>query len=98
GDLPSGFVEAADEAVAAAAVVVTDLGDALLRAFEGEDGRDLDGREGAVVEVGLEAGKGGNELGIADHEADAPSGHVVGLRGGEEFDGDVFGAGVLGDG
>ncbi len=35
----------------------------------------------------------GDELLVADHEADAPAGHVVGLGQREEFDGDVFGAG-----
>ena len=34
---------------------------------------------------------------IADHEADAPAGHVVALREGEELDGDVFGAGNFED-
>ena len=34
---------------------------------------------------------------VADHESDAPAGHVVALREGEELDGDVFGAGDLED-
>ena len=71
--------------------------DALLRAFERGDGGDLDGREGAVVEVALEAREGGDEHRVADHEADAPAGHVVALRQSEELDGDVFGAGNLED-
>ena len=94
---PAGAVEAFDEDVAAAAVVFADLGDAVLRAFECEDAGDLDGREGAVVEVAFEAGEGVDEDGVADHESDAPAGHVVALRQGEELDGDVFGAGDLED-
>ena len=54
---------------------------------------DLDGREGAVVEVALETREGVDEDRIADHESDAPAGHVVGLGQSEEFDGDFFGAG-----
>ena len=93
----SRLVEAFDEHVAAAAVGVADLRDALLRPFERGDGRDLDGREGAVIEVALEAGEGGDELLVADHESDAPAGHVVALRQREELDRDIFGAGNLHD-
>ena len=96
--VPAALVQAFDEDVAAAAVVFADLGDAFLRAFEREDAAHLDGREGAVVEVALESGEGGDEVGVADHEADAPAGHVVALRQGEELDGDVFGAGDFEDG
>ena len=59
--------------------------------------RDLDGREGAVVEVALEPRERVDQLLVADHEADAPAGHVVGLREREELDGDIFGAGNLKD-
>ncbi len=97
GDLPAELVEAFDEDVAAAAVDVADFGDAVLRPLQREDAGDLDGREGAVVEVAFEAGEGVHEDGVADHEADAPAGHVVALGEGEELDGDVFGAGDLKD-
>ncbi len=59
--------------------------------------RDLDGREGAVVEVALEAREGVDEHRIADHEADAPAGHVVALGQSEELDGDIFCAGNFED-
>src|ERR1700734_78650 len=90
---PARLVEAFNEHIAAAAVVLAGLGYALLRTFEGEDARDLDGREGAVVEVALQARKGVDQHRIADHEADAPAGHVVTLRQGEELDSDIFGSG-----
>jgi hypothetical protein len=92
-----GLVQAFDQHVAAQAVVFADLVDALLRPFKGVNGRDLDGRERAVVEVALEPRERVDEHRVADHEADAPAGHVVTLRQGEELDGDIFGAGNLED-
>ena len=53
GDVPAGFVESFDQHIAAALVIFANLPDAFLRAFEGENARDLNGREGAVVEVTL---------------------------------------------
>ena len=41
----------------------------------------------------MSLGEGGDEHGVADHESDAPAGHVVALRQREELDGDVFCAG-----
>ena len=71
--------------------------DAILRAFERRDGRDLDRREGAVVEVALDARERADQVAVADHEADAPAGHVVALRQGEELDRDVLRARHLHD-
>src|SRR6185312_8031901 len=88
---------AGDEDVAAGFVISDDVGDTLLRAVKRGDGGDLDGREGAVVEVALDAAERGYQLRIADHEADAPAGHVVGPREREELDGDVLGAGHFED-
>ena len=86
-----------DEDVAAGLLVRDDFGDTFLRAVERGDGGDLDGREGAVVEVALDSAEGGDQLGVSDHEADAPAGHVVALGEGEEFDGDIFRAGDFED-
>ena len=96
--LPAEAVETSNERVAAAAVDLGDVGDALLRAFEGADAGDLERGKGAVVEVAFDTAESGHDLGIADHEADAPAGHVVGLRQREELDGDVLRAGDLHDG
>ena len=58
--LPAEAIEPVDEDVAPAAIDLGDVCDALLRAFEGADAGDLNGREGAVVEVALDAGEGGD--------------------------------------
>jgi hypothetical protein len=97
-DFPAKLVEAVDQDVAAGFVICNDFGYTFLRAVEGGDGGDLDGGEGAVVEVALDAAERGDELLVADHEADAPAGHVVALGEGEELDGDVLGAGDFEDG
>ena len=57
------------------------------------DAGHLDGRECAVVEVALEPRQRIDEHRVADHEADAPAGHVVGLGESEELDSDLFRAG-----
>ena len=66
-----------------------DLVDALLVGFEGDDAGDLDRLEGAVVQVGLDAGQRGHHSRIAADEAQAPAGHVVRLRGREDLDADL---------
>jgi hypothetical protein len=66
-----------------------DLLDAVLRAFERGDRGDLDRRERAVVVVALDARERRDQVAVADHEADAPAGHVVALAHREELDGDV---------
>ena len=63
--------------------------DALLRAFERRDRRDLHRRERAVVVIALDARQRVDEVLVADHEADAPARHVVALRHREELDRDV---------
>src|SRR5438093_919443 len=45
------------------------------RLVHGHGGGDLDGLEGAVVEVALQLGQRLHDLGVADQEADPPSRH-----------------------
>ena len=73
------------------------LVDAVLRAVQRRGGRHLDRREGAVVEIGLDAGQRLDQPLIADGEADAPAGHGVGLGQRGELDRDVDGARDLQD-
>src|SRR6476661_5424664 len=88
---PADLVEAVDEDVAALAVQLHDVSHALLLALQRDDGRDLDGLEGAVVEVRLDAGQGVDHLAVAAHEAHPPAGHVVGLGQREDLDPHVLG-------
>src|SRR6185437_12977448 len=97
GNLPTGFIEAFDEHIAAAAIVFADFGDALLRAFESGNRGHLNRCEGAVIKITFEPGESGDQNRVADHESDAPAGHVVALRQSEELDGDFLGAGDLKD-
>ena len=69
-----------------------DLGDAVVGAVERGGGGDLDGGEGAVVEVGLDPGQRVDQPGVADGETHAPAGHGVGLGQRGELDRDVAGA------
>src|SRR6185312_12478773 len=64
---------------------------------EGDDRRDLDGLESAVIEIAFDAREGGNHTGVAEAEADAPSRHFVALRHGKDFDREVFRAWHLED-
>src|ERR1019366_4703359 len=97
-DVPAELVEALDEDIAAGLVICNDFRDTFLRAVERGDGGDLDGGEGAVVEVALDAAERGDQLLVADLEANAPAGHIVGLGEREELDGDVLGARDFEDG
>ena len=90
GHLPARLVQAADEDVAALLVQRAHFRHAVLRAVERCGGGDLDGGEGAVIQVGFHACEGGDEARIAGGEADAPAGHGVGFRHAGEFDGDLF--------
>ncbi|OMP13380.1 hypothetical protein COLO4_01793, partial [Corchorus olitorius] len=83
--------------VAALAVLLGDVAHALLVAFEGCDGRDLQRSEGAVVVVALDPRQGADQLRIADHEADPPASHVVALGQGEELHRDILGSRHLHD-
>src|SRR5687767_798623 len=91
-DPPAQLVEAVDEDVAPLAVHLDDLVDDFLVAFERDDARDLDGLEGTIVEIRLDAGERVDHAGVAAHEAEAPAGHVVRLRRGEDLDADLLGA------
>jgi len=85
-----GFLVGNAEVVAALAVHLDDLVHHLLVALERDDARDLDGLEGAVVEVGLDAGQGGDHAGVAADEPHPPARHVVRLRQREDLDADVL--------
>mmetsp|Transcript_2839 Transcript_2839/g.7339 ORF Transcript_2839/g.7339 Transcript_2839/m.7339 type:complete len:399 (+) Transcript_2839:976-2172(+) len=97
-DRPAGFNQAFVQHVAAPLVAGGDVLHALLVALQRGDGGDLQRREGAVVVVALDAGQRGDEVGVADHEADAPAGHVVALAEREELHRHVLGARHLHDG
>src|SRR5262244_338270 len=96
-DHPARLVQPLHHHVAAPLVPEPDLVDARLGSFERDDRRDLDRREGPVVVVALDAGERLHHVGVADHEADAPAGHVVALRHREELDRDFARAGHLQD-
>ena len=89
--------EAVAQGVAPAPVDLVDLLGVVGRLVHGHDGRDLDGLERAVVEVGLELGQGGHDLGVADAEPHPPAGHGERLGERVELDGHVLGAGHLQD-
>jgi len=76
-------------------VDLDDLGHALLIALQRDDAGDLDGLEGAVIQVGLDAGQRMDHLRVAAHEAQPPAGHIVRLRRREELDPDLLGPGHL---
>src|SRR5262245_19151607 len=77
GHAPADLVEPVHQHVAALAMELHDVLHHRLLAFQGDDGGDLDGLEGAVVEVRLDAGEGVNHASVAAHEAHAPARHVV---------------------
>ncbi len=83
-------MQAFDHDVAPRLVALADFLDAILRAVERRGRRDLDRREGAVIEIGLHARQRRDQRRIADREADAPAGHRIGLAGRGEFDRDLF--------
>src|SRR5215831_8792553 len=96
--LPTDLVEPVDERVAALPVHLVDLAHDLLVALQRHDAGDLDGLEHAVVEVRLHPREGVDHLAVAAAEGQAPPRHVVGLRGREELDPHVLGAGYLEEG
>src|SRR6266849_535588 len=79
GHGPADLVEPLHEDVAALLMELDDVAHHGLLALQRDDGRDLDGLESAVVEVGLDPAEGVDHSGIAAHEAHPPAGHVVGL-------------------
>src|SRR3546814_8908042 len=52
-------------------------------------GRNLYGRERAIVVIAFDAGQSIDQLLVAHHETDSPTGHVVAFAHGEELDGDI---------
>src|SRR5262249_22460720 len=75
-DRPAGTLEGLNQAVAALSVDGARFLDALLRPVERGGSSDLDRREGAVVEIRLNARERGDETLVADREAHAPARHV----------------------
>ena len=96
-DLPTRLDQTAGEHVTAILVLQSNLFDAILRAVKGSNRCDLNRREGAVIVVTLDPGKGGDETLIADHKADAPARHVVTLGHGEKLNRHVASTGNLHD-
>src|SRR5215813_13172490 len=86
---PADLVETVDENVPPLAMELHDLLHYALFALEGHDGGDLDGLEGAVVEIRLDAGQGVDHARVAADESHAPARHVVRLGHGEELDAHV---------
>src|SRR3954468_4396004 len=78
--------------VAALAVGIAHLPNAVLRAIERRGRRHLDWRESAVVEVGLHARQRRDDALVADRESHAPAGHRKRLRHRGELDRHVDGA------
>ncbi len=96
-DVPAGAGEAFDQHVAAVFVEGARRRDAVLRAVERRHRRRLDRRERAIIEVRLDPRQRGDELRIADREADPPAGHRIGLAHAGELDRDVLRARHLQD-
>src|SRR3989338_2992949 len=94
---PAQFVQALDQDIAPLPILLGDVQYALLVAFQGGDGSDLQRGEGAVVVVALDPRQGVDQFRVADHKADAPAGHVVALGQGEELHGYVLGSRHLHD-
>src|SRR5262249_28327878 len=74
---PPQLVQPVHEDVAAPAVNLHDVAHDARIALERHDPGDLDGLEGAVVEVRLDASERVHHLRVAAHEAEAPPRHVV---------------------
>src|SRR5215831_11790897 len=88
-DLPTGLPQSVDQDIAARAITLADLGDTILRPIQCRRGRHLYRREGAVIEIGLDARQRRNQPRIADRETDAPAGHRIGLAERGKLDRDV---------
>ena len=91
-DGPARAGEPGAERVAAAAVDLADLARIVDRLAQRDGRRDLDRLERAVVEVRLQLRQRGDDLGAADDEADAPTGHRERLRHAVELDRALGGA------
>src|SRR5713226_5742926 len=86
-DLPAGAGEPGDERIAAGAVDLAHLGWIVAGLSQSDDRRDLDRLEGPVVEVRLQLRKRLHDVGAADDEPDAPTGHRERLRQAVQLDG-----------
>src|SRR6266446_3909081 len=88
---PADLVETLDEDIPAAPMELDDVSHHRLLTLEGDDGRDLDRLEGAVVQIRLDPGQRVDHARIAADEAHPPARHVVGLGHGEELHPHVLG-------
>ena len=78
-DRPTRLIKALAQHVTPAPIHVANITNALLVSLQRCDRCHLHGREDTVVEVRLDAGQCGYELGVAAAKAHAPAGHVVTL-------------------
>src|SRR2546425_8456962 len=78
-DAPAELVEPIHQHVAALAVNVDDLGNALLVRLQRHDAGDLDRLERAAVEVGLDARQRAEHPRLTAQKAQPPAGHAVRL-------------------
>jgi len=78
-DLPSRAPERVHHRRAADPVNVADFLNGLFAVIESGRGRNLDRREGPVVEVGFDPRQGRDQLFVADRKSHAPAGHGKGL-------------------
>src|SRR5262245_16031951 len=85
-DVPPGRVQPLDQSVAAFAIDFDDLGHHVIAVAQGDDGRDLNRLEHAVIEVAFDPGQGSDRLAVTDAEAHPPPGHRVTLRHREHLD------------
>ena len=94
-NVPSCPAEEFHQRVAALAIGVAHLADAVVGAVQRRGGRHLDRRERAVIEIGFDPRQRGDDALVADRKSHAPAGHRERLRHRGEFDGDVDRAGHL---
>src|SRR5579883_1141956 len=80
GHLPSETVQAIHQHIAAFAVVLANLMDTILRAFQRKNRSHLDWRKCSVIKVALDAAQRAYQRLVPNNKANAPSGHVVALR------------------
>ncbi len=90
GHRPADPVQAGDQHVAPAAVVLDDLLDRLLRPVERLDRRDLDRLEDAVIQVTLQLRQRPHDLRIAHAKTHPPARHVVAFRQREKLHADLL--------
>src|ERR1700733_2184928 len=76
---PAGPAKGIDERVAPALIGRAHLVDALVGTVERRRRRHLDGREGAVIEIGFDAPERRDNALVADRKTDAPARHRIGL-------------------